>query len=235
MSQTVDVVVIGLGPGGEDVAGRLAEAGLDGRGGRARAGRRRVPLLGLRAEQDDDPGGRPAGRGPAHPRHGRARPPSTPDWAPVATRIREEATDTWDDTVAVDRFVGKGGRFVRGAGPPHRARREVDGRRRGVHRPARHRASHRHRAVDPARRRAWPARRTGPTARPSRPRSRPRRCSCSAAAPSGPSWPRCSPASAAGSPSSRPPTACCPWRSRRPAPSLADVFEPRGHRRPHRG
>ena len=34
-----------------------------------------------------------------------------PDWAPVARRIREEATDTWDDKVAVDRFVGKGGRM----------------------------------------------------------------------------------------------------------------------------
>ena len=38
----------------------------------------------------------------------------TPDWSPVARRIREEATDFWDDTVAVDRFEEKGGRFVRG-------------------------------------------------------------------------------------------------------------------------
>src|SRR5262249_45385739 len=30
--------------------------------------------------------------------------------------IRDEATDTWDDKVAVDRFTGKGGRFVRGSG-----------------------------------------------------------------------------------------------------------------------
>lgn len=37
-----------------------------------------------------------------------------PDWTPVAERIRKEATDYWDDTVAVDRFTGKGGRFVRG-------------------------------------------------------------------------------------------------------------------------
>jgi hypothetical protein len=37
-----------------------------------------------------------------------------PDWAPVARRIREQATDTWDDRVAVDRFVGEGGTFVRG-------------------------------------------------------------------------------------------------------------------------
>src|SRR5256714_12473101 len=39
-----------------------------------------------------------------------------PDWSPVAKRIREEATDDWDDKVAVDRFTGKGGRFVRGFG-----------------------------------------------------------------------------------------------------------------------
>ena len=36
------------------------------------------------------------------------------DWAPVAARIREQATDDWNDQVAVDRFVGKGGIFVRG-------------------------------------------------------------------------------------------------------------------------
>jgi pyruvate/2-oxoglutarate dehydrogenase complex dihydrolipoamide dehydrogenase (E3) component len=39
-----------------------------------------------------------------------------PDWAPVAARIRSEATDSWNDKVAVDRFVGKGGHFVRGHG-----------------------------------------------------------------------------------------------------------------------
>jgi pyruvate/2-oxoglutarate dehydrogenase complex dihydrolipoamide dehydrogenase (E3) component len=39
-----------------------------------------------------------------------------PDWAPVAQRIRDEATDDWDDRVAVERFEGKGGRFLRGEG-----------------------------------------------------------------------------------------------------------------------
>jgi pyruvate/2-oxoglutarate dehydrogenase complex dihydrolipoamide dehydrogenase (E3) component len=39
-----------------------------------------------------------------------------PDWAPVARRIRDEATDDWDDKVAVDRFTGKGGLFFRGQG-----------------------------------------------------------------------------------------------------------------------
>jgi pyruvate/2-oxoglutarate dehydrogenase complex dihydrolipoamide dehydrogenase (E3) component len=40
----------------------------------------------------------------------------SPDWAPVAARIRNEATDNWNDAVAVQRFEGKGGRFVRGHG-----------------------------------------------------------------------------------------------------------------------
>jgi pyruvate/2-oxoglutarate dehydrogenase complex dihydrolipoamide dehydrogenase (E3) component len=40
----------------------------------------------------------------------------TPDYTPVANRIRDEATDDWNDQVAVDRFTGKGGTFVRGAG-----------------------------------------------------------------------------------------------------------------------
>ena len=37
-----------------------------------------------------------------------------PDFSVVARRIRDEATDDWNDQVAVDRFTGKGGRFVRG-------------------------------------------------------------------------------------------------------------------------
>ena len=39
-----------------------------------------------------------------------------PDFTPVADRIRDEATDDWNDQVAVDRLVGKGVRFVRGTG-----------------------------------------------------------------------------------------------------------------------
>ena len=35
------------------------------------------------------------------------------DWAPVARRIRDEATDNWDDTVAADRFTGLGKRARR--------------------------------------------------------------------------------------------------------------------------
>jgi pyruvate/2-oxoglutarate dehydrogenase complex dihydrolipoamide dehydrogenase (E3) component len=40
----------------------------------------------------------------------------TPDYTPVAKRIRTEATDDWNDQVAVDRFTGKGGTFARGNG-----------------------------------------------------------------------------------------------------------------------
>ena len=36
-----------------------------------------------------------------------------PDWAPVAKRIREEATDTWNDQVAVDRLVNKGATVIK--------------------------------------------------------------------------------------------------------------------------
>jgi Pyridine nucleotide-disulphide oxidoreductase len=40
----------------------------------------------------------------------------TADWAPVAKRIRVEATDNWDDQVAADRFTGQGGTLLRGHG-----------------------------------------------------------------------------------------------------------------------
>ncbi len=112
-AQQVDVVVIGLGVGGEEVAGRLAQAGLAVvgvdhtlvggecpywgciptkmmiRAGNALAEARRIDGLAGSAQVQ-------------------------PDWAPVARRIREQATDNWDDKVAVDRFTAKGGRFVRG-------------------------------------------------------------------------------------------------------------------------
>jgi len=108
-----DAVVVGLGPGGEEVAGKLAEAGLDVVGIEAELVGGECPYWGcipskmmvraanLLAEGRRIPGN--AGSSVI-----------TPDWDPVARRIREEATDSWDDQVAVDRFVGKGGRFIRG-------------------------------------------------------------------------------------------------------------------------
>ncbi|MBP2389178.1 dihydrolipoyl dehydrogenase family protein [Aeromicrobium fastidiosum] len=119
-----DVVVVGLGPGGEALVARLAAAGLDVvavekelvggecpywgcipskmviRAANALAEARRVDRL--------------AGRAPVEP-----------DFGPVARRIREEATDDWDDTVAADRIVDAGARLVRGHG-------RLDGDRRVV-------------------------------------------------------------------------------------------------------
>lgn len=54
----------------------------------------------------------------------------TPDWSQAAQRIRAEATDDWNDQVAVDRFVGHDGRFVRGwAKMVGQGLVEVDGRK----------------------------------------------------------------------------------------------------------
>ena len=115
MSEQADVIVVGMGPGGEDVAGRLAEAGLDVVGVEAELVGGECPYWGcvpskmmvrasdLLAEARRVPG--MAGTATVHP-----------DWAPVARRIREEATDTWDDAVAATRFEDKGGRLVRGWG-----------------------------------------------------------------------------------------------------------------------
>jgi len=115
MSDHVDVVVLGMGPGGEEVAGRLAEAGLrvvgvekELLGGECPywacvPTKMMVRAAGALAEARRVPG--LAGGTDVRP-----------DWAPVAARIRDEATDDWDDRVAVDRFTGKGGVFVRGEG-----------------------------------------------------------------------------------------------------------------------
>jgi pyruvate/2-oxoglutarate dehydrogenase complex dihydrolipoamide dehydrogenase (E3) component len=115
MSERAEVVVLGMGPGGEDVAGKLAQEGIDVigidhglvggecpywgcvpskmmiRAGNLLAEARRIPGM--------------AGSATV-----------TADWEPVARRIREEATDNWDDHVAVERFTKKGGRFMRGTG-----------------------------------------------------------------------------------------------------------------------
>jgi pyruvate/2-oxoglutarate dehydrogenase complex dihydrolipoamide dehydrogenase (E3) component len=108
-----DIVVIGMGPGGEDAAGKLAEAGLHVTGVEAKLVGGECPYWGcvpskmmiraadLLAEARRIPG--MAGTSSVRP-----------DWAPVARRIRHEATDSWHDKVAVDRFTGKGGHFVRG-------------------------------------------------------------------------------------------------------------------------
>jgi pyruvate/2-oxoglutarate dehydrogenase complex dihydrolipoamide dehydrogenase (E3) component len=110
----VDVVVIGLGPGGEDVAGRLAEAGLSTVGIENRLVGGECPYWGcipskamvraadLLAEGRRIPG--MAGTAAIEP-----------SWAPVAARVRE-VTGGWDDQEAVDRLTNKGARVIRGKG-----------------------------------------------------------------------------------------------------------------------
>ena len=111
----VDTVVIGMGPGGEDVAGELAAAGQTVVGIEHHLVGGECPYYGCipskmmiraadllaEARRVDVMAGTAV---------------VTPDFTKVADRIRDEATDDWDDTVAVDRFVGKGGTFVRGRG-----------------------------------------------------------------------------------------------------------------------
>src|SRR5688572_28177800 len=111
----VDVVVLGLGPGGEYAAQKLADAGLDVvgverdlvggecpfygcipskmmiRAADALAEARRVGALAGTAEV-------------------------TPDWGAVATRIDKQATNHWRDDSHVQRLEEAGVRIVRGEG-----------------------------------------------------------------------------------------------------------------------
>lgn len=111
----IDVVVVGLGPGGEDLAGRLAGEGLAVVGVERHLTGGECPYYGcipskmiVRAADALAEGRRiPQLAGTAG---------IAPDFTPVADRIRDEATDDWNDQVAVDRLVGKGVHFVRGTG-----------------------------------------------------------------------------------------------------------------------
>jgi pyruvate/2-oxoglutarate dehydrogenase complex dihydrolipoamide dehydrogenase (E3) component len=115
MAERVDVVVLGLGVGGEEVAGKLAEAGLSVVGIEARLVGGECPYWGCVPSKMMIRAGNLLAEGRRIPgMAGASR--VDPDWAPVAARIRDEATDSWDDKVAVERFTGKGGRFVRGWG-----------------------------------------------------------------------------------------------------------------------
>jgi pyruvate/2-oxoglutarate dehydrogenase complex dihydrolipoamide dehydrogenase (E3) component len=114
--ETVDVAVIGMGPGGEHVAGTLAERGLSVLGIERHLVGGECPFWGCvptkmmvraadalaEARRVEALGGHVGG--------------VTPDWGLVAARLREDATDTWNDRRAVKRFTDKGGRLVRGTG-----------------------------------------------------------------------------------------------------------------------
>jgi pyruvate/2-oxoglutarate dehydrogenase complex dihydrolipoamide dehydrogenase (E3) component len=115
MPKTVDVVVLGLGVGGEAVAGSLAESGLEVVGVESTLvggecpywgcipSKMMVRAAGLLAEARRIPG--MAGEATVRP-----------DYGPVAQRIRDEATTNWDDKAAVQRLTDKGASVVRGVG-----------------------------------------------------------------------------------------------------------------------
>jgi pyruvate/2-oxoglutarate dehydrogenase complex dihydrolipoamide dehydrogenase (E3) component len=115
MSERVDVIVLGMGVGGEEVAEPLAEKGLSVVGIERHLVGGECPNYGcvptkmmIRADDMLAEGRRiPGFAGSSTVRT---------DWKPVAQRIRKEATDNWDDRVAVERFKKKGGHFVRGSG-----------------------------------------------------------------------------------------------------------------------
>ena len=100
MARDCDVVVLGLGPGGEHAAAELARAGLDVVAVDRRLVGGECPYFGcVPSKMMIREAARPA-----------------PSWDSVATRIRDEATDDWDDTVAVGRLEKAGATFVRGTG-----------------------------------------------------------------------------------------------------------------------
>ena len=164
----VDLVVIGLGPGGEHLATEAAKAGLTVVGVDERLVGGECPYCGcipskmaIRAANllaEARRVGTLAGAAEV-----------TPDWGVVHARIRDEATDDWDDTVAVERLEKAGVRFVRGHG-----RLVGTGRGRGRRHPLRRRRAAS--CSTPAPRRPLPRSTASPT-----PRSGPTATCCDAA------------------------------------------------------
>jgi pyruvate/2-oxoglutarate dehydrogenase complex dihydrolipoamide dehydrogenase (E3) component len=120
-----DLIVLGLGPGGEEVAESAARAGRRVLGIDPALVGGECPYYGCIPSKMILRGAEvltEARRVDALAGHAETR----PDFTPVANRIRDEATDDWDDRVAVERFENLGGVFVRGVG--RLAGRDADGR-----------------------------------------------------------------------------------------------------------
>jgi pyruvate/2-oxoglutarate dehydrogenase complex dihydrolipoamide dehydrogenase (E3) component len=112
VTQSYDVIVVGMGVGGEEVAGRAASAGLS-----VLAVENRlvggecpywacIPTKGMvRAGDALAEAARAKGLAGDGSIQG--------DWEPVAQRMRT-LTDSWNDRAAVERIEGQGMRFVRG-------------------------------------------------------------------------------------------------------------------------
>jgi pyruvate/2-oxoglutarate dehydrogenase complex dihydrolipoamide dehydrogenase (E3) component len=128
VSEDHDLIVIGLGVGGELVAGDAAEAGMDVLGIERRLVGGECPYWGCIPSKIMVRAGNSLAEAARMLRlAGSAR--VSPSWQPVVERVRD-ATDDWDDQVAVDRLRGKGATVLRGearlVGP---AEVEVDGER----------------------------------------------------------------------------------------------------------
>jgi pyruvate/2-oxoglutarate dehydrogenase complex dihydrolipoamide dehydrogenase (E3) component len=111
----LDLIVVGLGPGGEHVAGRAAEAGLRVLGVEERLVGGECPYFGCVPSKMMIAAANTL-REAARVNELAGASTVSADWTPVATRIRDEATDDWDDTVAVKRLEDTGASFVRGRG-----------------------------------------------------------------------------------------------------------------------
>lgn len=116
MSQhACDVVVVGLGPGGEALVARLAGAGLDVVAVEAELVGGECPYWGcIPSKMFIRAANLLAESRRVEKLAGGAW--VTPDFSLVAKRIRDEATDNWDDTVAADRVTAAGATLVRGRG-----------------------------------------------------------------------------------------------------------------------
>ncbi|MGH3628254.1 MAG: FAD-dependent oxidoreductase, partial [Sciscionella sp.] len=109
MADGVDAIVIGMGPGGEAVAGALAEAGLEMVGIESHLVGGECPYYGCIPSKMMIRAADALAEGRRVPElAGASR--IDPNFAPVATRIRREATTDWNDQIAVDRFTATGGR-----------------------------------------------------------------------------------------------------------------------------
>src|SRR2546429_1548142 len=115
VAERLDVVVLGMGVGGEDLANTLADNGLNVVGIESHLVGGECPYYGciptkmmIRADDMVAEGRRIPGFA--------GESTVDADWTPVARRVRDVATDNWNDRVAVERFEHKGGHFVRGAG-----------------------------------------------------------------------------------------------------------------------
>ncbi len=113
MAETYDVIVIGMGVGGEEVAGRTAEAGLKVLAVEKKLVGGECPYWGcvptkmmIRAADLLAEAKRISGVAGSST--------VSADWTPVAERVRDQATDDWNDKVAVERHEKKGSTVLKG-------------------------------------------------------------------------------------------------------------------------